>query len=106
MLETSSVIAKHLTSACMRRPSAAPEPHVRWQRRTVGYARYRRWGIMTDRRNVIVALHYQRRGMPWWAGLRPWAFPFRHFKTWEWLALLLLGICALTLIGLGLRPGP
>ena len=54
--------------------------------------------------NVIVALHYHRRGMPWWSGFRPWTFPFRHLNTWEWLALLLLATASLALMGLGLRP--
>ena len=52
--------------------------------------------------NAVVVLHYRRRGIAWWPGLRPWPFPFRQFDVWEWLALVLLAAVSIALMGLGL----
>ena len=40
--------------------------------------------------NVVVALHYMRIGKPWYYGLKPFVFPFRHFSSNEWRNLILL----------------
>jgi hypothetical protein len=35
--------------------------------------------------NVLVAFHCRRVGKPWWAGLKPFAFPIKNFNAREWL---------------------
>ena len=39
---------------------------------------------------VVVELHYIRIGKPWYYGLKPFVFPFRHFSPSEWRNLLML----------------
>ena len=46
--------------------------------------------------NLVVALHYRRRGMSIWSGFRPFAFPFGELSNKEWLALML---CAVSSFG-------
>ncbi len=56
--------------------------------------------------NVLVAFHYRRLGKPWWSGLKPFAFPLRHFNKQEWLVLLALFITAFTFGVIALACGP
>jgi hypothetical protein len=51
--------------------------------------------------SIIVARHYMRRGLPWYSGLKLFAFPFRHFDRREWLTLggLLVLVMALGILG-------
>ena len=52
--------------------------------------------------NLLVASHYRRVGKSTWSGLRPFAFPFRHFNSREWLTFVALAITSLVLFGFAL----
>jgi hypothetical protein len=52
--------------------------------------------------NVVVALHYRRVGKSIWSGFKPFAFPFRNFKVWEWVCLAGLAMAGLTVMGLAI----
>jgi hypothetical protein len=56
--------------------------------------------------NIVVARHYRRMGKPAWSGMKPFAFPWKHFNAREWLALLALAIAALAFgtIAVSLNP--
>ena len=45
--------------------------------------------------NLIIAVHYVRRGKPWWSGFRPWTNPWGELSRGERIALLALGAAAL-----------
>ena len=53
--------------------------------------------------NVLVALHYKRRGLPLESGFQPFAFPFRHFSAGEWAALGFLTVVCLALLVVALE---
>jgi len=46
--------------------------------------------------NILFVCHYKRMGMPWYRGLKPFAFPLGDFNLKEWLVLLGLAVWSLT----------
>jgi hypothetical protein len=52
--------------------------------------------------NIVVALHYKRRGKPWWSGLKPLAFPLMDFTKGEALALASTAVIAFLFLFLAL----
>lgn len=54
--------------------------------------------------NVIVAVSCRRRGLPWWAGFRPFNYrPLLGMSWVEWLAVVLLAVTSLAIMGQGMR---
>ena len=52
--------------------------------------------------NILVALHYRRRGKSAASGFRPFAFPFRDFDGKEWLMMIALAAASITLAAIAM----
>jgi len=57
---------------------------------------------VADRRQLSFGAALSHRGMPWWSGFRPFAFPFFDLSVGEWLVLVVLGITGVALMAHGL----
>ena len=52
--------------------------------------------------NIIVALHYKRKGKNMASGFKPFAFPFKDFNKREWIETGILSIISLALFSVGI----
>jgi hypothetical protein len=52
--------------------------------------------------NILIVFHYRRLGKPWWSGFRPFAFPFKNFNRYEWLALTALGALSFVFLAIAI----
>ena len=50
---------------------------------------------------ILIALHYKRRGLPWYTGFASFTFPFRHLTKREWFIYLGLVGSGATLAAVG-----